>query len=45
VLDPVVLLGLNEAVTPLGTPDALSATLLVKPPDGVSVMVVVALAP
>ena len=45
VLAPVVLLGLNDAVTPLGRPDAERLTLPVKPFDGVSVIVVVALVP
>ena len=45
VLLPVVLVGLNVAVTPLGTPDAESATLPVKPFCGVTVMVFVPLAP
>ena len=45
VLLPVVLVGLNVAVTPLGTPDADSATLPVKPFCGVTVMVLVPLAP
>ena len=45
VLLPVVLVGLNVAVTPLGTPDADSATLPVKPFCGVTVMVLVPLEP
>lgn len=44
VLVPVVLLGLNEAVTPLGNPEADKLTLLLKPLDGVTVMVEVPLA-
>ena len=40
-----VLAGLNEAVTPLGNPDAVSATAPENPLDGVSVMVVLTLAP
>jgi hypothetical protein len=39
VLVLAVLLGLNEAVTPLGRPDADKLTLLVKPFCGVTVMV------
>lgn len=45
VLEPVVLVGLNDAVTPLGNPDADSATLPVNPLVGVSVIVAVVLAP
>ena len=45
VLVFVVLLGLNDAVTPLGKPDADKLTLLLKPPCGVTVMVLVPLAP
>jgi hypothetical protein len=41
VLVVVVLLGLNEAVTPLGTPDAARETLPVNPPWSCTVMVVV----
>jgi hypothetical protein len=37
--------GLNEAVTPLGRPDAVNATLPVNPPVSVTVMVSVALLP
>ncbi len=40
-----VLLGLNEAVTPLGSPDADKLTLPLKPFCGVTVMVLVPLAP
>jgi hypothetical protein len=45
VLVLVVLLGLNEAVTPLGRPDADRLTLPVKPFCGVTVTVLVPLAP
>ena len=45
VLAPVALLGLNDAVTPLGRPEALSATLLLKPFCGVIVIVSVPLVP
>ena len=45
VLLLVVLAGLNEAVTPLGRPEAVRLTLPVKPPCGVTVMVVVVLEP
>lgn len=38
-------LGLKEAVTPLGNPDAENATLPLKPFDGVMVIVLVALLP
>ena len=44
VLVPVVGFGLNEVLTPLGTPVADSLTLPVKPPEGVTVMVVVPVA-
>lgn len=44
-LVPVVLLGLKDAVTPLGRPDADKLTLPVKPFSGVTVMVLVPLAP
>ena len=37
--------GLNEAVTPLGRPDAVKATVPVKPFSGVTVTVSVALLP
>lgn len=40
-----VLLGLNDAVTPLGRPDADMLTLPLKPLCGVTVMVLVPLAP
>jgi len=45
VLVLVVLLGLNEAVTPLGRPDADKLTLPLKPFCGLTVMVLVPLAP
>ena len=45
VLVPVVLLGLNDAVTPPGKPDADKLTLPLKPFCGVTVMVLVPLAP
>ena len=45
VLVLVVLLGLNDAVTPLGRPDADKLTLLLKPFCGVTVMVLAPLAP
>ena len=45
VLLPVVEAGLKEAVTPAGRPLALSATLPVKPPEGVTVIVLLAVAP
>lgn len=45
VLVPVVEAGLNAAVTPAGNPDAVKATLPVKPPDGVTVMALVAVDP
>src|SRR5215472_12241150 len=45
VLVVVVLPGLNEAVTPLGNPDALRLTLPLKPFCGVIVMVLVPLVP
>ena len=44
-LVPAVLLGLNDAVTPLGKPDADKLTLLLKPPCGVTVMVLAPLVP
>ena len=37
VEEPVVGFGLNEAAAPAGSPDALSETLPVKPPFGVTV--------
>lgn|SRR5215831_8597517 len=45
VLDEVVEAGLNAAVTPAGNPLTVSATLLLKPPLGVIVMLSVAVAP
>jgi len=45
VLVLVVVLGLNDAVTPLGRPDADKLTLPLKPFCGVTVMVLTPLAP
>jgi len=45
VLVVAVLLGLNDAVTPLGRPDADKLTLPLKPFCGVTVMVLAPLAP
>jgi hypothetical protein len=45
LLVPDVEGGLKLAVTPLGSPLALKATLLAKPPVGVMVIVLVPLAP
>ena len=45
VLVLVVQVGLNVAVTPVGNPVAANATLPVNPPDGVTVNVLVPLAP
>ncbi len=45
VLVPVVLVGLNVAVTPLGTPEADRPTLPVKPLSAATVMVLEPLAP
>jgi hypothetical protein len=45
VLVLAVLLGLNDAVTPLGKPDADKPTLPLKPFCGLTVMVLVPLAP
>ncbi len=45
VLVLAVLLGLNDAVTPLGRPDADKPTLPLKPFCGVTVMVLAPLAP
>ena len=45
VLVPVVLLGLNDAVTPLSRPEADKLTLPLKPFCGVIVMALVPLAP
>lgn len=45
VVVPVVLVGLNEAVTPLGKPEADKLTLPLKPPCGMRVMLLVTLPP
>ena len=45
VLDPVVLEGLNAAVTPAGKPEADKLTLPVKPLTGLTVIVLVPLEP
>ena len=45
VLVPVVVTGLNDAVTPLGRPDADKPTLPLKPPCGVTVILLVPFAP
>ena len=45
VLVVAVVLGLNDAVTPAGKPDADKLTLLLKPNCGVMVMVLVLLVP
>ena len=45
VLVLVVEAGLNAAVTPAGNPLALSATAPANPPDGVTVIVLVPVAP
>src|SRR6266403_4540032 len=45
VLVPAVLLGLNDAVTPLGRPDADKLTLPLKPPCGETVTMLVPLVP
>ena len=44
-LVPAVLAGLNEAVTPLGRPDAARLTLPLKPPTGATLSVLVLLLP
>jgi hypothetical protein len=44
-LELVDAVGLNEAVTPLGSPVAVKVTLPVNPPESVTVMVSVALLP
>src|SRR5258707_831151 len=44
-LVPAVLLGLNDAVTPLGKPDADKLTLALKPLCGMTVIAVVQLVP
>jgi hypothetical protein len=41
----VLLVGLNVAVTPLGKPEIVKVTEPVKPPDGVTLIVLVPLAP
>jgi hypothetical protein len=45
VLVLAVLLGLNDAVTPLGRPDADKLTPLLKPPCGVTAIMLVPLVP
>ena len=45
VLVLVVLLGLNEAITPVGRPDADKVTLLLKPFTGFTAIVLVPVAP
>jgi hypothetical protein len=45
VLAPVVLAGLNDALTPAGKPEADKMTLPLKPPSGLMEMVLVPLAP
>ena len=45
VLLPVVLIGLNDAVTPLGKPDADKLTLRLNPYSGVTMMVLALLPP
>jgi hypothetical protein len=45
VLVPMVAVGLKDAVTPLGKPGADRLTLLLKPPDGVTLIVLVPLEP
>ena len=45
VLPAAVGLGMNEAVTPLGTPEAVRFTLLLKPFAGLTEMVLVAPVP
>jgi hypothetical protein len=45
VLVVVVLVGLNDAVTPVGSPEAARLTLPVKPPEGVTVIVLVLFPP
>jgi hypothetical protein len=45
VLLLAVLLGLNDAVTPLGRPDADKVTLLLKPFCGVTVITLVLIVP
>jgi hypothetical protein len=45
VLAPVVLLGLNAAVTPMGRPEAERLTLLLNPFSGLTLMALVPFAP
>ena len=45
VLAPVVLAGLNDAVTPFGKPDATRSTLPLKPFCGITVTVLAPLVP
>ena len=45
VLAPVVLAGLKLAVTPVGSPDAVSATLPLKLPLGMTMILVAAVFP
>lgn len=45
VLEPVVGFGLNDAVTPVGSPEADKLTLLVNPLCGVTVTLLVPVAP
>lgn len=45
VLVPVVLAGLNDAMTPLGKPEADKLTLPLKPPCGLTAMLLAPLAP
>ena len=45
VVEAAELAGLNDALTPVGRLEALNDTALVKPLDGVTVTVVLALAP
>ena len=45
VLVPVVLVGFSEAVTPFGKPDSDKPTVPLKPSNGFTVMVLVALLP
>ena len=45
VLVPMVAVGLKDAVTPLGKPGADRLTLLLKPPDGVTLIMLVPLEP
>ena len=45
VLEPVVLVGLNDAVTPLGKPGTDKLTLLLKPFTGLTEIMLVPLVP